>query len=112
MNREEKHISFNGNKLSYDAWAAIDTINSVLSKSIIVQLIGNSVYELEAPKKERSDVADYFKNPQLKFAGFGGNFSAIDVPTGFYELRVLMENNEGNWIQCPFNRPLVERTAG
>ncbi len=98
--RDGAEISIGTATLPYDAWAALDTQAGLLAQSVVVQLVGQTSYELKAPKTKRPDVADYFKNPKLIDAGFGGDFSAQKVPPGSYELRVLMETAEGKWLQC------------
>jgi hypothetical protein len=105
--RDDKEISIGSAPLAYDAWAALDTEQSVLGKSVVLQLVGAATYELNAPRTKRADVAAYFKKPGMVDSGFGGKFAAMDVAAGIYELQVLIENSEGKWFKCPVKRSVV-----
>jgi hypothetical protein len=110
-NRELPEISFGPAPLTYDAWAAVDAEQAILARTVVLQLVGASVYELMPPKTKRADVAEFFKRPGLTDAGFGGRFSAASVEPGAYELQVLIETNDGKWLKCGI-RKKVTITSG
>ena len=65
---------------------AINKDEKKVPKSIILYLIGNKSYELNALiNNERVDVQDFFKEPSFKFSGYVSESGFKDVDPGEYE---------------------------
>ncbi|MFI4963709.1 MAG: hypothetical protein ACHP6H_07645 [Legionellales bacterium] len=93
--------------LTVQGWMAIDTKNGTVPDSVFVTLTaanGKAQY-VKARSTPRSDVKEYFKQPNMSDPGFEANIDTSSLD-GNYVLG-LARLYQGQVEQCQYNIPLV-----
>ncbi len=96
------------NVAKYEGWAALSVEDSAIGKGVELMLEGenSSKFVVTASRNDRLDVANFFKKPSLKGAGFTVDASVSDVPPGDYVLSVLIEQ-DNKLIKCGITKKII-----